>query len=84
MKNCLENLVIYPFLHVFGCSCYSSTINVNKKKLDARSVYGIFLGFPHNIKGCILLYLKYHRIEISRHVIFHEYHFPYKLNNNDA
>jgi len=84
MKNFLENLVI-SLLYVFFCfSCYSTTIHANRKKLDTRFVHDIFLGLPHNTKGYIILNLKYHRIEISRHVIFHEYHFPYKLNHDDT
>jgi len=71
-------------LRVFGCSCYSTTIHANRKKLDTRFVHGIFLGFPHNTKGYILVNLKYRRIEISRHVIFHEHHFPYKLNHDNT
>ena len=71
-------------LRVFGCSCYSTTIHAIRKKLDTRSVHGIFLGFPHNNKGYIILNLKFHRIEVSRHVIFHEHHFPYILNHDDT
>ena len=51
------------------------------KKLDDRSIKGIFLGFPQNTKSYIILNLKFHIIEISRHVIFHENHFPYKLDS---
>ena len=69
--SCLKN---------FGCLCYASTITAHQKKLDDRSVKGIFLGFPHNTKGYIYLYLKYHSINISRNVIFHENCFPYKLD----
>ena len=68
------------FLKVFGCLCYASTITAHRKKLDDRSIKCIFLGFPQNTKGYIVLNLKFHRIEISRHVIFHETHFPYKLD----
>ena len=68
------------FFKVFGCLCYASTITTHRKNLDDRSVRGVFLGFPHNTKGYIFLSLKYHSIEISRHVIFHENCFPYKLN----
>jgi len=70
------------FLKIFGCLCYSSTLTANRKKLDDKAIKVVFLGFPHNTKGYIILNLKYHRIEISRHVIFHETHFPYKLDND--
>ena len=69
------------FLKVFGCLCYASIITAHRKKLDDRSVKGIFLGFSQNTKGYIVLNLKFHSIEISRHVIFHENHFPYKLDS---
>ena len=69
------------FLKVFGCLCYASTIIAHRKKLDDRSIKGIFLGFPQNTKGYIVLNLKFHSIEISRHVIFHENQFPYKLDS---
>ena len=45
------------FLKVFGCLCYGSTIIENRKKLDDRSIKGIFLGFPQNTKGFIILNL---------------------------
>ena len=40
-----------------------------------------FFGFPQNTKGYIILNLKFNSIEISRDVIFHENHFPYKLDS---
>jgi len=45
-------------LRVFGCFCYSSTLTAHKKKLDDRSVHGIFLGLSSNTKGYIFLNLK--------------------------
>jgi len=66
-------------LCVFGCLCYSSTITSQRKKLDDRVVSGIFLGFQPHTKGYLFLNLKNHRIEISRHTIFYEHHFPYKM-----
>jgi len=72
-------------IRVFGCLCYSSTIITNRKKFDARVVSAVFLGFQPNIKGYIFLNHKNHKIEVSRHVIFHEHQFRYKLNvdNNE-
>ena len=46
------------------------------------SVHDIFLGFLALTKGYIFLNLKYHRIEISRHIIFYENHFPYMSKND--
>jgi len=69
------------FLKVFGCLYYATTITVHRKKLDDISIKGIFLDFQQNTKGYIILNLKFQSIEISRHVIFHENHFPYKLES---
>jgi len=57
-------------LRIFGCLCYSSTLVAHRKKLDNRSVPGVFLGFKPHTKGFIFLNLKSHKIEISRNVIF--------------
>jgi len=47
---------------------------------DACVVSSVFLGFQPHTKGYIFLNLKNHKIEVSRHVIFHEHQFPYILN----
>jgi len=88
----LQNIAPYEKLHgkpcdisnlrVFGCLCYSSTLTAHRKKLDDRYVHGTFLGFPAHTKGYIFLNLKYHCIEISRHIIFYENHFPYMSKND--
>jgi len=39
------NLCDLSNLRVFGCLCYSNTLTSHRKKLDARSVHGVFLGF---------------------------------------
>ena len=70
-------------LRVFGCLCYSSTIKSDRKKLDDRSVSGIFLGFQPHTKGNLFLNLKNHRIEISRHTVFYENLFPYKMKDDN-
>lgn len=80
MKNFFGKPYDISCLNFFGCLCYANTITAHRKKLDDRSVRGIFLGFPHNTKGYIYLNLKYHSINISRNVIFHENCFPYKLD----
>jgi len=49
----------------------------HRKKLDNRATLSIFLEFkPHN-KGYIYLNNKNHKIEVYKHVIFYENHFPY-------
>jgi len=90
----LHNMTPYEKLHgslydisslrVFGCLCYSSTITSHRKKLDDRYVFGIFLGFQPHTKGYLFLNLQNHKIEISRHTIFYENHFPYKLKDDNT
>jgi len=69
-------------LCVFDCLCYLSTITSHKKKLDHRVVSGIFLGFQPHTKGYLFLNLKNHIIEISRHNVFYEHHFPCKMRDD--
>ena len=61
---------------MFGCLCYISTLNANRKKLDPRAKPGLFLGFKSNMKGYIVYDLHTHDINISRNVIFCENQFP--------
>jgi len=68
-------------LRIFGCLCYSSILVAHRKKLDSRVIPGVFLGFKPHTKGFIFLNLKYHKIEVSRNVIFYENCFPYLLKN---
>ncbi|WVZ16876.1 hypothetical protein V8G54_009858 [Vigna mungo] len=69
-------------LRVFGCLCYVSTLAANRKKLDARAVPGVFLGFKQHTKGYQFLNLQSHKIDVSRNVMFHEDCFPYTSSHN--
>jgi len=70
-------------LRVFGYLCYSSTVTSHRKKLDDRVVSSIFLGFQPHTKGYLFLNLQNHKIKISRHIVFYEHHFPYKMKDDD-
>jgi len=66
-----DKLYDISVLRVFGCLCYSNTLNANKKKLDSRATTGVFLGFQSTTKRYLYPNLKNHKIDISRHIFFH-------------
>ena len=45
------NAVDYSNLRVFGCSAYVHVFSEKRSKLDAKSRYCIFLGYPKRVKG---------------------------------
>ena len=71
----------YKFLRVFGCGCYPMLRPYNKHKLDFRSHMCLFIGYSSQHKGYKCLSPS-GKCYISRHVIFHESVFPYKLLGN--
>jgi len=73
----LNNKPDFSSFKVFGSLCYAST-NIPRQKLDPRSRRGVFLGFQNGTKGYIILDLDSREIFLSRNVIFHETHLPFK------
>ena len=63
-------------LRVFGCAAYA---HQTEDKLDARSIKGIFLGYPLGTKGYRICLNQNGRpkVIISRNVVFNEYDFPH-------
>ena len=66
---------IYKGLKIWGCECFMLFPKKDHKKLNKRSVRGVFLGFTNN--GLVkLLRLDNRKIVISRNVTFNEACFP--------
>lgn len=57
-------------LKVFGSEVFSHIPKQIRKKWDAKSKKGIFVGFDDNVKGCRVYFEKENKIEIFRDVIF--------------
>ncbi|WVZ17541.1 hypothetical protein V8G54_010523 [Vigna mungo] len=59
----------------------SLDIKHTRKKLDARAIPGVFLGFKQHTKGYQFLNLQNHKIS---YVLFHENYFPYTSSHNNT
>ncbi|GKB15929.1 cysteine-rich receptor-like protein kinase 8 [Tanacetum coccineum] len=62
-------------LKTIGCLAYASIHTSNK--FAPRAIPSIFLGYPQNQKGYLLLSQETNKVFVSRHVTFHEDIFPY-------
>src|SRR5690606_29702732 len=71
----------YSKLKIFGCLCFPWLRPYASNKLDSRSTPCIFLGYPTTQSAYFCLDITTTRIYTSRHVIFHEYVFPFALPN---
>jgi len=71
----------YQFLKTFGCACYPMLKPYNTNKLSLRSTLCVFLGYTSNFKGYICK-SPTGKTYISRHVVFNEQSFPYKMVSN--
>ncbi|PKU62451.1 Retrovirus-related Pol polyprotein from transposon TNT 1-94 [Dendrobium catenatum] len=68
----------YTVLRTFGCLCFPWLRPYAPNKLSPRSQECVFLGYSTSHKGYKCYNLTTHKIQISRHVVFHETIFPYK------
>ena len=58
--------------HVFGSDAYVHVPQEKRRKLDAKSKKGVFVGYQENCKGYRIWIPTEKRLEISRNVIFRE------------
>jgi hypothetical protein len=80
--RCLDNVTPFealygskPAVHnlkVFGCKSFSHIPNENRKKLDAKSIKCIFIGYCSEFKEYKLFDHATHKVFSSRDVFFHE------------
>ncbi|PKU73457.1 Retrovirus-related Pol polyprotein from transposon TNT 1-94 [Dendrobium catenatum] len=73
-----KKLPDYSHLRIFGCLCYPWLKPLTTNKFQPRSQDCLFLGYSSSQKGYRCYNLQTHKIHISRHVVFHEKHFPYQ------
>lgn len=62
---------------MFGCLAFAYNPTLKPDKLNPRGVPCIFLGYPPNTKGFVLMNLFTQKRFVSRDVKFHEHIFPY-------
>lgn len=75
----------FSHLRVFGCLCFPLYPSTTIHKLQPRSTPCVFLGYPPNHRGYKCYDFSSKKIIISRHVLFHEHHFPFaSLNTSPA
>ncbi|PKA49422.1 Retrovirus-related Pol polyprotein from transposon TNT 1-94 [Apostasia shenzhenica] len=74
----------YNFLRIFGCACYPWLRPYTRNKLQPRSQLCAFLGYSTMHHGYRCLHISTGRVYISRHVVFHEAHFPFTDTSSKA
>ncbi|KAI9119361.1 hypothetical protein K1719_010036 [Acacia pycnantha] len=64
-------------LRSFGCMTYATDLKISDK-FQSRSIPSVFLGYPDNQKGYLLLNSKDKTVFVSRHVRFVEDNYPFQ------
>jgi hypothetical protein len=72
----------YSLFKNFGCACFPLLRPYTKHKFNFRSKECVFLGYASNSKGYLCLDPNTSRIYTSRHVTFHESHFPFSHSSS--
>jgi transposase InsO family protein len=80
--RCLDNVTPFKALNgsktaihnlkVFGCKDFAHIPKENRRKLDAKSIKCIFIGYYSKFKAYKLFDLATHKVFASRDVLFHE------------
>jgi hypothetical protein len=80
--RCLDNITPFEALYgsklaihnlkVFGCKIFSHIPKDNMKKLDAKSIKCIFIGYCYEFKAYKWFDPSTHKVFASRDVLFHE------------
>ena len=59
-------------LKIFGCKAFAHIPKENRKKLDAKAIKCIFIGYCSEFKAYKLFDISTHKVFASRDVLFHE------------
>lgn len=71
----------YVNLRVFGCLAFASNPMRTIDKFQPRGVPCLFLGYPQNQKGYILMNMLTKHLFVSRDINFAKHIFPYKQSS---
>jgi histone deacetylase 1/2 len=69
----------YNELRVFGCRCFPNITATTPHKLATRSTTCVFLGYPADHRGYRCYDVATDRVITSRHVVFDEDVFPFRV-----
>ena len=72
------------YLRIFGCRAFAHILKDDRRKLDAKSIECVFVGYCDDHKAYKLFHPSSHRLIASRYVVFHENtDIRNRLNNYD-
>ena len=71
-------------LKVFGCTAFAHIPKENRKKLDAKAIKCIFIGYCSQFKAYKLFDPSTHKVFASRDVLFHEQETEISENSNQS